>query len=376
MTEMKAPTVFAEGPHYRFYLGDARSILPILETGSVDCVVTSPPYFRQRRYNGGSAGEIGDEKRVEDYVANLARIGRELYRVLKETGSFWLNIGDKCVNKDWLGIPWRVAFAMKDMGWRLRNEVIWHKPKHLPNAAKDRLAYAHEQFFHFVKSSRAYYDMDSTREPPQAAAVLPDGRVRTPTGVSGEKYRRQIIESASLSETEKENALVALEETLGRVRRGDLPDFRMLIRGTQRPTHGDSADLSGRAKELETRGFAVLTYHRKGSAPTDVWSVQVEDSIFPDNHFAVFPEALIERPVQATCPTGGVVLDPFLGSGTTAVVAIRLGRRALAIDTSAEYLEFAKKRIAHLLRNGTTLDVFAKLTDREGQSTATGLGVE
>lgn len=244
-------------------LGDAREVLRTMANDSVDCTVTSPPYYSRRRHIGDTVHEIGSEKTVEEYVEALASVGRELYRVTRPTGSYWLNLGDKCERKEWLGIPWRVAFAMREIGWKIRSEVIWHKPKHVPNAAKDRLTPAHEQLFHFVKSKDAYYDMDAIRKPSSPSILGKNGVVKTP----------------------------------------------------------------------------------RGGVPTDVWSIQVEDSIFPENPYAVFPEALVELPIRATCPRGGTVLDPFVGSGTTAVVALRLGRKAIGIDASAECLELTKKRI-------------------------------
>ena len=145
-------------------LGDAREVLRTMADDSVDCTVTSPPYYSGRRHVGDSVHEIGSEKTVEAYVEALASVGKELYRVTRPTGSYWLNLDDKCERKEWLGIPWRVAFAMREIGWKIRSEVIWHKPEHVPNAAKDRLTAAHEQLFHFVKRKDAYYDMDAIRK--------------------------------------------------------------------------------------------------------------------------------------------------------------------------------------------------------------------
>jgi len=244
-------------------LGDAREVLRTLTDDSVDCTVTSPPNYSGRRHVGDTIHEIGSEKTVEEYVEALASVGRELYRVTRPTGSYWLNLDDKCERKEWLGIPWRVAFAMRELGWKIRSEVIWHKPEHVPNAAKDRLTPAHEQLFHFVKRKDAYYDMDA-------------------------------------------------------------------IRQTASPP------MSGKKGVLSTP---------RGRVPTDVWTIQMEDSNFPENQYAVFPEALVELPIRATSPRGGTVLDPFVGSGTTAVVALRLGRKAIGIDASADFLEFTKKRI-------------------------------
>src|SRR5438445_8879682 len=202
------------------------------------------------------------EQTVEKYVEAVASVGREVYRVTRPTGSYWLNLDDKCERKEWLGIPWRVAFAMREIGWKIRSEVIWHKPEHVPNAAKDRLTPAHELLFHFVKRKDAYYNMDAIRKLSSPPMLRKKGVVNTP----------------------------------------------------------------------------------RGRVPTDVWTIQMEDSKFPENQYAVFPEALVERPIRATCPRGGTVLDPSIGSGTTAVVALRLGRKAIRIHASAGFLEVTNQR--------------------------------
>src|SRR2546428_2753038 len=253
-------------------LGAAREMPGTRADDPVDGTVTSPPYYSGRRHLGDTVHEIGSEKTVEEYVEALVSVGRELYRVTRPTGSYWLNLDDKCERKEWLGIPWRVAFAMREIGWKIRNEVIWHKPRHVRNVAKDRLTPAHELLFHFVKSKDAYYDMDAIREPSSRSIWGKNGLVKAPGG----------------------------------------------------------------------------------SVPTDVWTIQVEDSNFPENDYAVFPEALVEPPIRATCPRGGTVLDPFVGSGTTAVVALRLGRKAIGIDASADCFEFTKKRILEVRRQPAT----------------------
>ncbi|TLZ87389.1 MAG: site-specific DNA-methyltransferase, partial [Methanobacteriota archaeon] len=163
-------------------LGDAREVLRTLADDSVDCTVTSPPYYSGRRHVGDTIHEIGSEKTVEEYVEALASVGREVYRVTRPRGSYWLNLDDKCERKEWLGIPWRVAFAMREIGWKIRNEVIWHKPGHVRNAAKDRLTPAHELLFHFVKSKDAYYDMDAIREPSSRSIWGKNGLVKAPGG--------------------------------------------------------------------------------------------------------------------------------------------------------------------------------------------------
>jgi DNA modification methylase len=161
---------------------------------------------------------------------------------------------------------------MREIGWKIRNEVIWHKPTHVPRAAKDRLTPAHELLFHFVKRKDAYYDMDAIRQASSPPVLEKKGVVKTP----------------------------------------------------------------------------------RGRVPTDVWTLPIEDSVFPQHDYAVFPEALVERPIRATCPRGGTVLDPFVGSGTTAVVALRLGRKAIGIDASADGLESTKKRILEVIEQPAT----------------------
>jgi len=254
------------------FLGDAREVLRTLAADSVDCTVTSPPYYSGRRHVGDAVHEIGSEKTVEEYVEALASVGRELYRVTRPAGSYWLNLDDTYVRKEWQGIPWRVAFAMREIGWKIRNEVIWHKPTQVPSAAKDRLTPAHEQLFHFVKRIDAHYDMDAVRRASSPPVLGKRGAVKTP----------------------------------------------------------------------------------RGRVPTDVWTLPIEDSIFPLNDYAVFPEPLVELPIRATCPRDGTVLDPFVGSGTTAVVALRLGRKAIGIDASADGLEFTKKRILEVIGQPAT----------------------
>src|SRR5437899_12413523 len=138
-------------------LGDAREVLRTLAESSVDCTVTSPPYYSGRRHIGDTVHEIESEKTVEEYVEALVSVGGEVYRVTRPTGSYWLNLDDRCERKEWLGIPWRVAFAMREIGWKIRSEVIWHKPSHGRNTAKDRLTPALETLYHFKRDKIASY---------------------------------------------------------------------------------------------------------------------------------------------------------------------------------------------------------------------------
>ena len=324
-----------------FLQGDSVDVLRKISDNSVDCCITSPPYWQKRQYENGG---IGLEASPQEYIDSLFEIIKEVKRVLKPSGSFWLNIGDSYQNKSLIGIPWRVALKMIDDGWILRNDVIWNKHKGGLNPNTDRFGSVFENFFFFVKSEKYYFDADTIRSKPRQA-VVKNGTVVSATGVSGIKYRRQIELSTSLSEEEKKEAITQLDLVLNRIKRGEISDFRMVIRNEQRTTHSDSTKLSGRAKELKEKGFYFLFYNPKGTLPNDVWDIIPEDSQHRKMHFAPYPEELCIIPIKSTCPMDGVVLDPFSGTGTTMKVAYELGRKSVGIDLSSEYIKLAKQRI-------------------------------
>jgi DNA modification methylase len=272
--------------------GDALAVLQTLPGGSVDCVVTSPPYYRQRDYRG-QRGQVGREKSPELYVERLVGIFHECRRVLKDTGTLWLVIGDKYDDLRQLGLPWRVALALADDGWLLRADCIWHKPNAMPSPTKSRPTTDHEYIFFFAKSADYYYDADAIREP-------------------------------HVTFTDKSRM------------RGGRRHFG--IRGGT-PENGKNAG-SGNLHD----GRWDQAFHPLGRNKRTVWSIPL--SKFRGAHFAVFPESLVETCIQAGCPPRGLVLDLFLGSGTTAVVARRLGRHYLGIDCAKEYCEMARQRLA------------------------------
>lgn len=329
-----------------FLPGDSLEVLRELPSASFDFCMTSPPYWGHRQY--ASIG-IGLEEDFRDYIHKLTTICHEVKRVLKPTGSFWLNLGDSYQEKRLLGIPWRVALELTDkQGWLLRNDVIWNKVKGGPDNAKDKLRNVHEYIFHFTLRKSYFYDVDSIRSNPKKSRVL-NGAVVSATGVSGVRYRRQIELSTALTENEKENAFAALNGILAEITDGKLADFRMIIRGQQRATHSDSERVSGRARELREKGFYFLKYHPKGSKPGDVWDILPEDTQRRETHFAPYPEDLCKIPILATCPENGIALDPFCGTGTTSLVAFQLGRKSVGIDIAEEYLEMARDRCNFLL---------------------------
>lgn len=333
----------AEGYRPLLIAGDSRRILEQFSSESIDCCMTSPPYWGQREYAGGG---IGQESTWQDYVRDLCEVFAQVYRVLKPTGSFWLNIGDAYSNKSLLGLPWRVAFHLIDeQGWILRNEVIWNKVKGGMDNATDKLRNIHETVFHFVKKPKGYfYNVEAARHKPRTTKVI-NGSIVSATGVSGIRYRRQIEMTTALNAAEKRNATSGLETILGEMQEGRISDFRMIIRGVQRATHSDSEKVSGRARELNERGYYFLKYHPNGSKLSDVWDILPEDTQKRKGHFAPYPEDLCKLPILTTCPENGIVLDPFAGTGTTNFVAFCSGRKSVGIDTSEEYIKLARERL-------------------------------
>jgi len=331
---------------FAFVTGDAFNVLQNIPSHSINCVITSPPYWQLRQYdNHTDIKEIGNELSHTDYVLKLTRIFSQVKRVLVDDGSLWLNLGDKYKNKELMGIPWRVALSLMDNGWILRNDVIWDQMKGT-QSVKDRLRDVYEHVFHFVKNKKYYYDHDEIRIRPTKTPKKYNGEMVSATGVSGKKYRKQINDSTVLATDEKTNAINALEQTLLEMENGNIVDFRMTIRGTQRTYHSDNETISGRAKELISKGYFILKMGANGHIPSDIWRIAPEDTWRKDAHYAVFPEELLINPIKATCPVNGIVLDPFSGTGSTVCAALKLNRRGLGIDLSRQYNEIALERLA------------------------------
>jgi DNA modification methylase len=309
-------TPFYSDDWLTLYGGDCREVLASLPANSVDCVVTSPPYWGLRDY--GNEGQLGLERTPEEYVANMVAVFAEVRRVLKPSGTCWLNLGDSysthaagkvddpmktsglagvrtqevarklkaerteyrnspLPEKNLVGIPWRVAFALQADGWYLRSDIIWSKPNPMPESVTDRPTKSHEYLFLLTKSPRYYFDADAVREPHS------DDRPLNP-------YRL------------------------------DKPGI---------PNRGTNPGMTG--KNLGVFGNPA------GRNIRSVWNIATRP--YPGAHFAVFPPELPERCIKAGSPQAGLVLDPFGGSGTVGMVANRLSRRAILIDLNPEYLK-------------------------------------
>lgn len=336
-----------------FITGSSLEVLKTIPSNSINCVITSPPYWLLREYDvldidGNQTQMIGDEKNPSDYVLKLVEIFDEVKRILTKDGSLWLNLGDKYHNKALMGMPWRVALAMMDKGWILRNDIIWDQMKGT-QSAKDRMRDVYEHVFHFVKNKKYYYAHNEIRIQPIRKPKMYNGEMVSATGVSGKKYRKQITESTVLTDEERINAMNALNEVIEDLAQGRAVDFRMTIRGEQRTFHSDKTAVSGRAKELELKGYYIIRMGANGHLPSDIWRIAPEDVWRKDAHYAVFPEELLLNPIKATCPEKGIVLDPFSGTGSTVATALKLNRRGIGIDLSQQYNDVAKRRIEEFI---------------------------
>jgi DNA modification methylase len=276
-------------------VGDNRALTKTLPSEFVQCIVTSPPYFGHRKYTPSAEGdtaELGREPDPAAYVQNLIGLFCELKRVLHPTGTLWLNLGDAYREQNLLGLPWRVAFGLQDSGWMLRSEIIWNKPNAMPSSVKNRPTTAHEHIFLFTKSADYYYDADAIREP-----------------------------HVTFTEASK---MKGGRNHLGK--RGGTPE---------QGKNGGSHNLHD--------GRWDQAFHPLGRNKRTVWDIPLGK--FRGSHFAVFPEKLVEICILAGTKTNDFVLDPFMGSGTTGLVAHRFGRRFLGIELVPEYAAMARERI-------------------------------
>ncbi len=303
-------------PYYQdefatIYHGDCREILKQLADGSVNCCVTSPPYFALRDY--GVDGQIGLEQTPSDYVAEMVKVFREVKRVLRDDGTLWLNIGDSYANngnlqphsgqrknrdqtamgfnrsnirfegmkqKDLVGIPWMLAFALRADGWYLRQDIIWSKPNPMPESVTDRCTKSHEYIFLLSKSQRYYYNAKAIAE-----------------------------KTVTRDTSHRQRDITKLNNTPGRTRMA---------------------------------GLVTNDYELRNKR--SVWTVTT--SPYSGAHFAIFPAELISPCILAGCPEGGTVLDPFAGSGTTLQVARWFACKSVGIELNEEYCKLQLKRLA------------------------------
>lgn len=267
----------------RVLVGDAVERLRELPDGSVRTCVTSPPYWGLRDY--GNDGQLGLEQTPQEFVENLCKVFDEVWRVLADDGTLWVNLGDTYADKSLAGIPWRFAFAMQNRGWYLRQDIIWAKPNPMPESVTDRCTKSHEYVFLLTKNPRYYFDNEAIKEP----AIHADDRRK----------------------------------------------------GNGRHTYdGKRSENDG----LIQQSFVTINDTKNKRS---VWTVTTKG--YKEAHFAVYPPELITPCVLAGSAEGDTVLDPFSGSGTTGEVALTNGRNYIGVELNPEYAGLSEKRITNAI---------------------------
>lgn len=325
----------------QLYLGDCRRVLAEMANETVQCCVTSPPYYGLRDY--GCEGQIGMEKTYREYIEKMVNVFSDVRRVLRSDGTLWLNMGDSYGSgnresndqvsdnkgkrgttnlrpqmsggikpKDLMMIPHRLAIAMQDDGWYVRMDNVWHKPNPMPESVSDRPTKSHEYIFLMSKSERYFYDSE---------AIMEKSSYGTHSRLPGNKSHKgtTAYENGDGHHRTKAGLVVYAERVRKMAKAGS---------GVKNNTSFDAA-------------MAIMPESRNKRS---VWTVPTQ--CYPEAHFATFPENLIVPCIKAGCPPGGLVLDPFGGSGTTGLVAKRLGCRATLIELSEEYANLAVKRLS------------------------------
>lgn len=284
---------------YKMIVSDALSALCNMEDESVQSCITSPPYFNLRDY--GVKDQIGKESTPSDYIGKLTAIFNQVFRVLKPDGTLWINIGDSysrqtfvnenIKSKDLIGIPWMLAFALRDSGWYLRQDIIWNKPNAMPESVKDRCVKSHEYIFLFSKQEKYYFDYKAIQE----------------VSVNAGK-------------------IISLGE-------------KSFSKG--------QANGSGRKKSGNALHDTYTVKEKKNKR--SVW--QITTKPIKDLHFAPYPKDLVEPCILASTKEGDTVLDPFCGSGTTGIVCENLGRNSLLIELNQTYADIAVSRISREVKS-------------------------
>ena len=316
---------------YQVLCGDNNIALPHIPPLSVDLVITSPPYFGQREYS--SLG-LGNEDTVADYLDNIMEAFNQLVSLVKPTGSIVYNMGDKIADGSLQLVPYRFAARVLDeCNLRLVNDITWVKQNPTPHQFNRRLTRSTEPFFHFAVGKDYYYDRS-------AFQPSPPSRNRKPSPRLGSRYRSLLNESG-LTKSERHAAHEALDEVIEEVRDGKIHSFRMKIRGIHAPAYGGQD--GGRKMHLERDGFTIIRISGD-RLKRDVIESPVE-SLPGNGHPAIFPVSVVRELIRLLCPKDGLVLDLYLGSGSTMVAAALEGRNCIGIDISREYCDSAKNRV-------------------------------
>ncbi len=283
----------------KILIGDSLELAKSLPSDSAQCIITSPPYFGHREYSNAThlrELELGREEDAQAYVLKLISLFAELRRVLRPNGTLWLNLGDTYREGQLVGIPWRVALGLQSVGWLLRSEIIWNKLNAMPSSVKNRPTTAHEHIFLLTKSNDYFYNADAIREPHVTFTA--------------------------------ESKMKGGRNHFGR--RDGTPE--------NGKNKGNPNLHNGRWDQA---------FHPLGRNKRTVWNISLGK--FRGTHFAVFPEQLVECCILAGTLEGDLVLDPFMGAGTTAVVARRLERHFVGLELIPDYADMALKRVKEVI---------------------------
>lgn len=379
--------------------GDALTRLREMPDESVQCCVTSPPYFGLRDY--GIDGQLGLESTPQEFVKKLVEIFREVRRVLTKDGTAWVNLGDSYAGsgkglysdgncylsdksakqktnvgsvgvrigtiegdaghthgvkppagykaKDLMGIPWRVAFALQDDGWYLRQDIIWHKPNPMPESVTDRCTKSHEYIFLLSKSARYYFDSTAIAEPAATEENRPAGVVRD--RLYDYDSKQAIISGRrSWNGSKFDTGKTAIHQL------NKMQKDRDRTCGNRNGLGASTLDKRKPTPEQEDAFFGnapTNLYRCGGDGETrnkrSVWTVGTKP--FSEAHFATFPPKLIEPCILAGSREGNTVLDPFNGAGTTGLVSLSHRRNYIGIELNPEYIKISEKRLADVQVN-------------------------
>lgn len=343
---------------YEIIVGKSIDKLLGIPRGSINCVVTSPPYYGLRDY--GVEGQIGMEKTPQEYLNNLVGIFSEIHRVLREDGTLWINLGDSYASsgknrtpeqacaktglrgglssqiaasvqpskigngykpKDLMGMPWRLAFALQEFGWWLRQDIIWAKPNGMPGSQLDRCTSSHEYLFMLTKSATYWSDFDAIKTPPRESSLI-----RTAQNLQAQAGSH-------------------------RAKGGDKSNGTMKAVGVDKQ-RGHSRKHAG----FNAR-WDAMTIQEQQSMPAmmrDVWFIPPAQ--FADAHFAVMPDEVARRCIVAGCPAGGTVLDPFSGTGTTGIVAMANNCNYIGVEINPNYAAMSERRLQASSSQGYMFD--------------------
>jgi len=393
------------------YIGDCLEVMRTLHDKSIDLIITSPPYFQLRDYENDNSW--GNENSVQQFINKINEWGKSCFRVLKDSGSLFLNIGDKYKNKSLMLIPERIAIALNDNGWILRNTLIWNKPNTMPSAVKDRFNNSYEFVYFFVKKNNKYYNhkyysnIDVLRtkhktKPPKKYEAFPQylsieeyettykkmvdevnnkqnyngkfknqtiNKGKSPGARQSQGIKYSLCRKTKISKEEGFPINKLISEAYKKQKKYKIKDIDDYFNYKDTFSHYIRLDHSRtlpkpnewfKLKELlnitETKYDKILTEEHyvlqnvrnnpNGKTPNDILIIPTEPC--KESHFAVFPTELPRRIIKAFCPNDGIVLDPFAGSGTTAIPCMEQNKKCILIDCNPNFLDIIKKRLKEI----------------------------